>query len=77
MIKDTNRQQANYFNSVIADFKTLKVMADRNTVVITGTAEFFRNNKRLSFISACDVYEFNEKNQLQNIPSYCLQSKGH
>lgn len=38
-------------------------------------AEFLRDNKRVSFVSACDVYEFNDDNQIQKITSYCIQSK--
>jgi len=45
------------------------------TVVINGTAEFLRDNKRVSLVLACDVYEFNEKSEIQKITSYCIQSK--
>lgn len=49
------------------------MITDGNKVVITGTAEFSRDNKRVSFVSACDVYEFNDKEQIQKITSYCIQ----
>lgn len=68
-------QVGNYFKSVTTDFKTLNVIADGNKVVVNGTAEFLRDKKRVSFVSACDVYEFNGKNQIQSITSYCIQSK--
>ncbi len=68
-------QVGSYFKSVTTDFKTHNIIADGNKVVITGTAEFFRDNKRVSFISACDVYEFNDNSQIQLITSYCIQSK--
>lgn len=72
----TNCEQVeNYFKSVATDFKTLNIIADGNNVVINGTAEFLRDNKRISFVSACDVYEFNNDNHIQKITSYCIQSK--
>lgn len=63
-----------YFKSVITDFKTLNVIAQDNKVVINGTAEFSRNGQRVSFVSACDLYEFNENGQIQQITSYCIQA---
>lgn len=74
-IIDNCEQIGNYFKSVTTDFKTFNIIADGNKVVINGTAEFKRENKRVSFVSACDVYEFNDNNQIQNITSYCIQSK--
>jgi len=74
-IIDNCEQVGNYFKSVKTDFKTLNIIADENKVIINGTAEFSRDNKRVSFVSACDVYEFNDKNEIQNITSYCIQSK--
>ena len=74
-ILDNCEQIGNYFKSVTTDFKTLNIIADGNKVVINGTAEFIRENKRISFVSACDIYEFNKKNQIQNMTSYCIQSK--
>jgi ketosteroid isomerase-like protein len=74
-IIDNCEQVSNYFQSVTTEFKTLNIISDGNKVVINGTAEFLRNNKRVSFVSACDVYEFNEKSEIQKITSYCIQSK--
>lgn len=74
-IIDNCEQVGNHFKSVKTDFKTLNIIADENKVVINGTAEFLRDNKRVSFVSACDVYEFNDKNEIQNITSYCIPSK--
>ena len=53
-----------YFTSVTTNFKTLNIIAEGNKVVINGTAEFLRDNKRVSFVSACDVYAFNEKSEI-------------
>jgi ketosteroid isomerase-like protein len=68
-------QVAAYFKSVTTNFKTLHVISEENKVVITGTAEFLRNGKRVSFVSACDVYEFNDQNKIERITSYCIQSQ--
>ncbi|MBL7843374.1 MAG: nuclear transport factor 2 family protein [Cyclobacteriaceae bacterium] len=68
-------QVGSYFKSVTTDFRTHNIIVDENKVVINGTAEFLRDNKRVSFVSACDVYEFNDDNQIQKITSYCIQSK--
>lgn len=74
-IIDYCEQVGNYFKSVTTDFKTLNIIAEGNKVVVNGTAEFMRENKRVSFVSACDVYEFDDNHQIQNITSYCIQSK--
>ena len=72
-IIDNCEQVGSYFQSVTTDFKTLNIIAEGNKVVINGTAEFLRDNQRVSFVSACDVYEFDDNNQIQNITSYCIQ----
>ncbi len=68
-------QVGNYFKSVQTNFKTLHVISEGNKIVINGTAEFLRENKRISFVSACDIYEFNDNNEIEIITSYCIQSK--
>lgn len=65
-------QVAAYFKSVTTDFKTLNIIAQDSKVVINGTAEFRRNSQRISFVSACDLYEFNESDKIQRITSYCI-----
>ncbi len=67
-------QVAAYFKSVTTDFKTLNIIAQDHKVVINGTAEFSRNGQRVSFVSACDLYEFNINGQIQRITSYCIVS---
>jgi ketosteroid isomerase-like protein len=74
-ILDNCEQVGDYFKSVTTDFKTLNVISEGNKVVISGTAEFSRDGKRVSFVSACDLYDFDNNNQIQNITSYCIQSK--
>jgi len=66
-------QVGQYFKSVTTNFKTFNIIAEGNIVVIDGTAEFLKENKRISFVSACDIYEFNDDNQIQKITSYCIQ----
>lgn len=72
---DNCGQVAGYFKSVTTDFKTLNVIEDNNRVAVSGTAEFIRDGKTVNFISACDIYEFNENNELTTITSYCIQKK--
>jgi hypothetical protein len=69
------KQTADYFNSVQTVFNTDEVIASNNKVVVSGTAEFIKDGKRVNFISACDVYEFNSKNELEKISSYCIPEK--
>jgi hypothetical protein len=68
-------QVGQYFKSVTTNFKTLNVISEANKVVVNGTAEFIRDGKRISFVSACDLYEFNELNQISKITSYCIEAK--
>lgn len=68
-------ETAKYFASISTDFKQSGVIENKNKVVITGTAELSKNTKRIAFISACDVYQFNNSGQLQKITSYCLVEK--
>lgn len=69
------RRVSTYFKSVTTKFETINMISDKNNVVINGTAEFLRENKRVSFVSAYDLYEFNDKNEIHKITSYCIQGK--
>ena len=64
-----------YFKSVTTQFETLNCLVDGNKIAINGTATFFINQKMKTFVWACDLYEFNEKNQLSHITSYCITRK--
>ncbi len=68
-------QTTRYFESVTTNFEMQNIIADDKKIVINGTAEFLREDKRISFVSACDVYEFNDKEELEKITSYCIESK--
>jgi len=68
-------QVANYFKSVTTDFRTLNVVSDGQNVVVNGTAEFSRDGNTVSYVSASDLYEFNDHGKIQRITSYCIQRK--
>ncbi|MFD1315345.1 nuclear transport factor 2 family protein [Namhaeicola litoreus] len=70
-------QIAEYFKSVQTIFKTEEVVVDENKVIVFGTAEFRRNDKRINFISACDLYLFNNRNKIEKISSYCITEKNN
>ncbi|RQO31662.1 hypothetical protein DBR32_06860 [Taibaiella sp. KBW10] len=65
-----------YFESVQTDFKTIQIITEAHKVVISGTAAFSKEGQLISFISACDIYEFNARQQLEKITSYCIPEKG-
>lgn len=72
----SNCQKASdYFNLVQTIFTTEEVIKDHNKVVIKGSGEFIRHGERVNLIAACDVYEFNDNNELASISSYCIQDK--
>ena len=66
---------SNYFKTVETEFKTLNVIEDKNKVVVNGTAAFIIEKKCISFVSACDIYEFDEHETIEKITSYCIQAK--
>lgn len=66
---------AAYFTSVETVFTTNDILIADLKVVVTGTAEFRKNDQLLHFISACDIYEFDRTNQLKKIDSYCIPEK--
>jgi hypothetical protein len=56
-------------------FTTDQIIKDKNKVVVKGSGEFIRHGERINLIAACDVYEFNEKDELSVISSYCIAEK--
>lgn len=68
-------QVRSYFKTVTTDFRMINMIAEGNKVMINGTAEFRRNNQQVSFVSACDIYEFTDTCHIKNITSYCIQKK--
>lgn len=69
------KQTSEYFKSIETDFKTEDVIVAEDKVIIRGTGEFIRDGKRVNLITACDVYEFNDNNELKAITSYCIPDK--
>jgi hypothetical protein len=67
------KQVSGYFKSVVTNFVTINVIEENKNVVVSGTAEFSKDNNLVSFVSACDIYEFNDEDQIQKITSYCIQ----
>jgi ketosteroid isomerase-like protein len=72
-IIDQCNQVAGYFQSVTTNFETHHIISEGNVVMVNGTAEFIRKNEVASFVSACDLYEFNDQNEIEKITSYCIQ----
>lgn len=60
-----------YFDSINTDFTVFKLIESGNQVIITGSG-IFDNNGNVTRIDACDIYTFNEENQLIEIESYCV-----
>jgi hypothetical protein len=71
-VKKKCERVSEFFNSVETDFKIINVLEDNNKIAINGTAEFLKDGKRLSFISAFDLYEFGVNNKIERITSYCI-----
>jgi hypothetical protein len=72
---DNCEQVAAYFKSVTTNFTTENMIVDHNRVAIEGTAEFVTAGKRVSYVWACDVYEFNDQKEIEKITSYCVEEK--
>lgn len=66
------KKTTEYFNSVQTKFIIKDTIEDDKKVVIRGTGEFIKNGKTVNTITACDIYEFNDKNELIKIISYCI-----
>ena len=66
---------AAYFNSVTTNFKQLNLIENDRCVAINGTAAFIREGKMVSFVSSCDVYEFDTDNKIVSIHSYCITER--
>lgn len=74
-VMDNCCKVSGYFKSLTTNFKTINVILENNRVAVSGTAEFIRDGKRVNFISACDIYEFNDNNEITAITSYCIHNK--
>ncbi|GAA0877064.1 hypothetical protein GCM10009119_00320 [Algoriphagus jejuensis] len=68
-------QVSAYFRSVNTTFTTLNVIVQDNKVVVNGTGKFTRDSQVLSFVAACDLYEFDNNGKILNITSYCIPTE--
>lgn len=64
-----------YFDSITTNFQQLNLIENNCCVAINGTAEFIRDGKRVSFVSSCDVYEFDSTNKIISVTSYCITER--
>lgn len=64
-----------YFSSLTTNFTQLNLIENNYCIAINGTAEFIRDGKRVSFVSSCDVYEFDAENKILSIHSYCITER--
>lgn len=64
-----------YFESVTTNFEIHHIISDENKVAVSGIAEFLKDSQRVSFVSACDLYEFDDNNRILKITSYCIRAK--
>ena len=60
-----------HFSLTPHEFQTQAIHQAGHHVIIQGEARFQQLNQ-MSHISACDVYTFNDSNQLVQIQSYCI-----
>ncbi len=64
-----------YFDSVTTNFQQLNLIENQQCVAINGTAEFIRDGQKVSFVSSCDVYEFDSADKIISITSYCITER--
>ena len=60
-----------YFTTVAHEFHIQAIHQTGHHVIVQGEAQF-HDTQQTSRISACDVYTFNNLNQLAQIQSYCI-----
>jgi hypothetical protein len=72
---DHCKQIAQYFKTVTTKFNMNNVIKGKHRIAINGNAEFIHEGKSIQFVSACDVYEFNDFDELQTITLYCIADK--
>ncbi|MDP1372262.1 nuclear transport factor 2 family protein [Acinetobacter lwoffii] len=60
-----------YFKLTPHEFQIQSIHQADHHVIIQGEA-YFHNGNQTTHISACDVYTFNDLNQLVQVQSYCI-----
>jgi len=71
-VVDECKRIATYFETVDTDFQTTHTIQENNKIVISGVGIFSRNGNLLSEVNSCDIYVFDENNQIISISSYCI-----
>lgn len=67
-------QTAKYFSEVTTKFNMSNLVLGDNCVAIDGTAEFINKDNKITFVSSCDIYRFDD-GKLKQINSYCITVK--
>lgn len=60
-----------YFKSITTNFETTGIIEDENKIAIYGKAEFIKEGAIVNSINSCDVYEFDEDENVLKVHSYC------
>jgi hypothetical protein len=60
-----------YFKLTPHEFQIQSILQAGHHVIIQGEA-YFHNGNQTTHISACDVYNFSDLNQLVQVQSYCI-----
>lgn len=71
VIVDYCEQTAAYFETVETIFSPEHIVQDGNIVVINGTAVFTNKEQKITMVSSCDMYVFEEA-LLKRMISYCI-----
>lgn len=69
------KKVSDYFQSLTTNFTCHTIIAEENKVVIIGDAEFIKDGILISFVTACDIYEFNEDDEFVKMDSFCISKK--
>jgi hypothetical protein len=69
------KKVSQYFNSITTEFIQDTVIENDHCVSINGTAKFISMDQPDKMIFSCDVYEFDNSNNLLSITSYCIPDK--
>ncbi len=71
VIIDYCKNTAAYFDTVETVFTPGHIMQDGNLVVVNGTAVFTNKEQKITMVSSCDMYAF-EEGLLKRMTSYCI-----
>lgn len=69
------KKVSEYFESITTKFEMFGIIEEKNRVSIYGRAEFIRESKTVNIVHSCDVYEFDEEDNVKVIHSYCNSNR--